>query len=164
MPSSITTVLYNDFIKPKKRMILYVFLIAVFSIATYYAYTTMIAPKFAESFGTDVANDNTRTDQAKIMGFFANWCPHCKTAKPEWEIFTKSMTPDQGGVQYGNSKLIAEAVDCTDGNDPRIQQYKIDGYPTIIIINNGNVVKYEGSVKTDNLKKFATDTLGAPKV
>lgn len=160
MPSSISTVLYNDLIRPYKRFILYVFLIAVFSVATYFAYKSIIQPRlsFYENFGADVANDNNRQDQATIMGFFADWCPHCTKAKPEWATFTAPMskTPQP----YGKYLLQATQVDCTNGNDPRIQQYGVDGYPTVLIIKDGKPVKYEGSVNTENLTKFVTATLG----
>jgi hypothetical protein len=161
MPASITAVLYNDLIKPYKRIILYVFLIAVFSVATYFAYKTIIQPRlsFYENFGADVANDNNRMNQATIMGFFADWCPHCTKAKPEWATFTAPMAKD--AQPFGKYLLKATQVDCTDGNDPRIQQYNVNGYPTVLIIKDGQTVKYEGPVKASNLTSFVNDTLGA---
>lgn len=158
MPN-ITTVLYNDFIKPRKRMILYVFLIVVFSIATYYAYVSVVKPKLGmyENFGADISNENNREAEAKIMGFFADWCPHCKTAKPEWATFCAPMS-DKKSVKYGKYKVSADTVDCSNGNDPRIQQYNVNGYPTVIILKDGDTVKYEGKITADNLEKFIKDT------
>jgi thioredoxin-like negative regulator of GroEL len=155
--------LYNDLIRPYKRFILYTFLIAVFSVATYFAYVSIIQPRlsFYENFGADVANDNNRQDQATIMGFFADWCPHCTKAKPEWATFTSPMA--NGAVPYGKYLLQAVQVDCTDGNDPRIQKYSVNGYPTVIIIKDGQTIRFEGPVKADNLKSFVTDTLGKAK-
>lgn len=156
----ISTVLYNDFIRPHKRLILYVFLVAVFSAATYFAYVSLAKPRMAfyENFGADVSNDNNRQDQATIMAFFADWCPHCKNAKPDWTTFSSGLSADK---PYGGKYLLkADTVDCTDGNDPRIQQYSIDGYPSVIIIKNNDVVRYKGKVTEDNLTKFVTDTLG----
>jgi thiol-disulfide isomerase/thioredoxin len=159
MPS-IAAVLYNDFIKPRNRMILYIFLIVVFSVASYYAYTSMVKPRLAfyENFGADVSNDNNRQDQATIMGFFADWCPYCKKATPDWNEFTKPLSDDKTAT-YGRYVLRAETVDCSDGNDPRIQKYAVDGYPTVIIIKDGQATRFKGKISTDGLKQFATDTL-----
>ena len=158
----ITTVLYNDFIKPRKRMILYVFLIVVFSIATYYAYVSIVKPRVGmyENFGTEISNDNNRTAEGKIMGFFADWCPHCKTAKPQWATFCAPMTENKS-KKFGKYEVSADTVDCSDGNDPRIQKYSVDGYPTVIIIKDGETVKYEGKITTDNLEKFVKDTFSS---
>lgn len=157
----IATVLYNDFIRPRKRMILYVFLIAVFSAATYFAYVSLAKPRMAfyENFGADVPNDNSRQGEATIMGFFADWCPHCKTAKPDWSTFSS----ENSNKPFGKYLLKAEQVDCSDGNDPRIQQYTINGYPSVIIIKDKEVIRYEGKVTADNLKQFVTSTLGKPE-
>jgi thiol-disulfide isomerase/thioredoxin len=157
----IATVLYNDFIRPRKRMILYVFLVVVFSAASYFAYVNLVKPRMAfyENFGADVSNDNNRQDQAVIMGFFADWCPYCKKAMPDWTTF---IGPSKDPVPYGKYLLTAESVDCTDGNDPRIQKYSINGYPTVIIIKGGEVVRYEGKITADNLTQFVTSTLGSP--
>jgi len=158
----ITTILYNDFIKPRKRSILYIFLIAVFSIASYYAYVSIVKPKMRmhENFGADISNDNNRPDDAKIMGFFADWCPHCKNAKPAWAKVCAPMSDDKS-KKLGRYKLSSETVDCSDGNDPRIQQYNINGYPTVIIVKDGDIVKYEGKITEDNLEKFIADTFSS---
>ena len=67
----IATVLYNDILRPRKRLILYVFLIVVFSLATYFAIQTLVKPRMAfyENFGSDISNDNSREQQATIMAF-----------------------------------------------------------------------------------------------
>ena len=155
----IATVLYNDYIRPRKRMILYVFLVAVFSAATYYAYVSLVKPRMAfyENFGADVSNDNNRTDDATILAFLADWCPHCNNAKPEWHTFESVNKTNNA---FGKYKLNVETVDCTDGNDPRIQQYSINGYPTVILIKEKEVVRYDGKVTADNLNQFVTSILG----
>lgn len=157
----IATVLYNDFIRPRKRMILYVFLIAVFSAATYFAYVSLAKPTMAfyENFGADVPNDNNRQGEATILGFFADWCPHCKTAKPDWASFSSELSDKP----YGKYVLKSDMVDCTDGNDPRIQQYSINGYPSVIIIKDKEVIRYDGKVTASNLNQFVESTLGKPE-
>jgi thiol-disulfide isomerase/thioredoxin len=156
----IATDLYNDLIKPRKRLILYVFLVAVFSVATYFAYTTLVKPRMAfyENFGADISNDNGRPSEATLMGFFANWCPHCKTAAPVWNSFTDGMKAQPTGKYL----LTAETVDSTDGSDARIQQYAVNGYPTVLIVKDGGqVVRFEGKITPEALKSFVTTTLPA---
>lgn len=154
----IATDLYNDLVKPRKRMILYVFLIAVFSTATYFAYTALVKPRLAfyENFGADISNDNDRPSEANLLGFFADWCPHCKTATPVWNSFTDGMKEQPTGKYL----LTATTVDSSDGSDSRIQQYAINGYPTVILVKDGGqIVRFEGKITKDSLSSFVTSSL-----
>ena len=51
-------------------------------------------------------------------------------------------------------KVIPEAVDCTDGENRLIQEYNIDGYPTVILIKDGKRVNFSGRITEENLQQF----------
>ena len=56
-----------------------------------YVYPTLDNSKFSgnKEFiekGSD-SNSSSATKEAEILFFYADWCPHCKQAKPEWESF-----------------------------------------------------------------------------
>jgi thiol-disulfide isomerase/thioredoxin len=163
MPSSIVTQLYNDLVKPYRNQILFLFLGVVFATASYFAYIRFAKPvaKYSENFGSDISNDNDRRKGAKIIFFFADWCPHCTKAKPQWEKFV----PKIDSAVYGKYVVQANNVDCTDGTNSMIQQYNIDGYPTVLIVkdDDSTPVKFSGSITTDALKSFVTTALGEPE-
>ena len=47
---------------------------------------------------------------AEIMFFYANWCPHCKAAKPHW----KEVTDEYEGKEVNGYNLVFTEVDCTE--------------------------------------------------
>ena len=78
------------------RTLLYVVVFALFIAVGHWTYTNYIAPMIS-------ANANQKQGSSKVDGdvdpsdsfddapiaelylFKTDWCPHCKTAKPEWE-------------------------------------------------------------------------------
>lgn len=66
--------------------------------------------------------EKTRQEKGKIaVMFYAPWCGHCKTMKPEW---AKASTEMKGTVTMA-------AIDC-DSNPETCQKYKATSYPTVI--------------------------------
>ena len=147
--------LHSDFIKPFEKYITTFILLIIFIIAGYYGFRWFIKPTIENLGSEDIANDNRRISDAKIMFFSADWCPHCTRAKPEWEKFNNEFN----NKEMGFYKIMTENVDCTEGNDPRIQEYSIDGYPTVILIKDGNRVDYDAKINYDNLNRFVTQFL-----
>ena len=152
---AIFKVLHNDFIKPLEKYILTIVISIIFIIAGYYGYKWFIQPTIENLGSEDIANDNRRISDSKIMFFYADWCPHCTKAKPEWAKFKNEFA----NKELGFYKILPIQVDCTEGNDERIQQYSIDGYPTIILEKDGKRVDYDAKITYDNLKEFASQFL-----
>lgn len=91
------------------------------------------------------------------MFFFADWCPHCTKATPEWTLFQESIEKKP----VGNTAVKCVKVDCSSGEDSRIQTYGIQGYPSVILVANGEApVKFDGRVTNDGLQKFVKEVLG----
>lgn len=91
--------------------------------------------------------------QAEIMLFSVDWCPHCKTAKPEWE---QVKTEFDGKVVNGK-KVQFTYVNCTN-ESPEIEKlmntYQIKGYPTIKLIKEGQVIDFEAKPTKSTLTQF----------
>lgn len=149
MAPGIFSLLYKDFIKPLEKHLVTLFVLLIFVVAGYYGYN-MFARSTIENLSTDMANNNRRISEAKIMFFSADWCPHCKKAKPEWERFTSNYN----NKEIGFYKIITESVDCTDGENPLIQEYSIDGYPTVILVKDGKNINFSGRITEENLQQF----------
>jgi thiol-disulfide isomerase/thioredoxin len=71
----------------------------------------------------------------ELILFHMNDCGHCKTLMPEWEKF----------VDENSTNIATRSVELND--DPSlVKKYKIDGFPTIILIGKGGkkLDTYEG--------------------
>jgi len=156
----IINTLYVDLIKPFKRHVLVITLVVIFALASYYAYKWFAKSKFegltiGGNVGSDVSNYNNRTQEAEIYMFSADWCPHCKKAKPEWEKFKQSFD----NKTVGNYTVKVIDVDCTDGNSPLIQQYNVNGYPTVIMKKDGDNISFDSKITNDTLTQFVNSVL-----
>lgn len=155
MTNNILNVLYGDYIKPFQRPIVMLILFIIFSIAGYYGYLMYVKSTIENLQSENIANANRRISDVYIKSFFADWCPHCKKAKPEWEKFAS----EYDGKEMGYYKIHCETVDCTDGDNRQIQEYSIDGYPTVLMTKNNERVNYDARITEDNLKQFVEDYL-----
>ena len=90
-----------------------------------------------------------------VVLYYAEWCGHCKTMKPEWNKFISNMK--------SNKRL-----NIADVNSDYIHDLKhkptIDGFPTIKMYNNGNeVAKFDGERVSDHIGKFAMSNSSTTK-
>jgi thiol-disulfide isomerase/thioredoxin len=69
----------------------------------------------------------------KVSLYYADWCGHCQTFKPTWEILKKDL--EHNGIEHEEFESENKQV-MKDNN--------IGGYPTIKITHNNNVEDYNG--------------------
>lgn len=155
MSNNIVSILQNDYVKPYQTHIMVFIVIIIFVVAGMFAYNWYIRPTIENLNEQDLSNANTRSGESQLYFFYADWCPHCKRAKPEWEKIVKNYD----NKDFGKYKLKTIEVDCSEGDNPLIQQYGIDGYPTIIMVNNNKRINYDAKIMYDNLDKFISDLL-----
>lgn len=154
--TSIVEILYENYLQPYKHQLLFFFIFILFVVIGYYSYKWFAKPVIENQETKNMANYNGRLSEARLMLFTADWCPHCKKAKPEWENFTKT----NDGMEIGNYKIVTESVDCTEGDDPRIQQYGIDGYPTLILVKDQDQrINFDAKITEDNMNGFINNAL-----
>jgi thiol-disulfide isomerase/thioredoxin len=142
-------------ISPYSTYILIVILIVIFLLAATYVYNTYYKKemtKMDNKFG-DVANANKRSHEVIIYFFNVDWCPHCKTAKPEWEKFSKLYNGKEKG------EYIIKCVDynCTDENaevTKIINKYNIESYPTIKMLKDNQVIEFDSKITEYTLEQF----------
>ena len=109
----------------------------------------------------DVANSNPNGRLITVYMFHVDWCPHCKKAMPEWDLFSDHYnTTSLNGYQ-----IECRDVDCTNTDDPvvkrLIEKYELKQYPTIIGVmpdskGKDTRVDYDAKVKKQYLDKFLT--------
>jgi len=91
--------------------------------------------------------------EAEIILFYVDWCPHCKTAKPVWDKL-KSEYQDQ--VIKGKRVIFTE-INCTNESpdvEEMINKYNIQGYPTIKMLKDGQVIEFDAKPTYTNLEQF----------
>lgn len=76
--------------------------------------------------------------------YYVDWCPHCKTVKPEW----KKLESDSELKHININK-----INCED-NESIAKEKNIEGFPTILLNNNGKEVAYNGAREYTDFKKF----------
>jgi len=90
---------------------------------------------------------------AVIRMFKVDWCPHCKKALPEFQAVQDQY---DGKVANGH-KLSLVVVDGEDpANEALVNDFKIQGYPTVVLTKNGKNIEYDAKVDQPTLQKFIT--------
>lgn len=151
--STIASVLYRDYIRPYQRGILIFALVVIFVLAGYFAYKTMAKSYVDGSGSSDISNYNKQEKEATIYFFYADWCPHCKTAKPEWAKFTNNYN----GKSMNDYTLVCSSVNCTEEtseNAQIIQKYSIDSYPTVKMLKDGSIIEFDSKISESSLEQF----------
>lgn len=89
----------------------------------------------------------TQVDSSKIpvvLDFWASWCAPCQVYSPVVEEVSHAF----------KNKMAFYKVDVSDNaNEQRVKGYAIESIPTILVIENGQVVeRWEGMFKPNDLK------------
>lgn len=129
--------------------ILFIFAFVFFVILAIYYYYYHYVPRF--NITENYENKSTKT--AEIMFFYTDWCPHCKVAKPVWS----EIESEYENKTINGYKLIFTPVNCTNETpevDEMLNKYKIEGYPTIKLLKDDQIIEYDAKVNKDTMKQF----------
>jgi thiol-disulfide isomerase/thioredoxin len=145
--------IYQRFIMPNQTLILITLFAVLVGVIAYYSFMKWGSIK-NEQKTTDMPLGGNLT----IYFFHVDWCPHCKTAAPEWNAF-KDEYNDKTVKGF---KITCVDMDCTDDSSPEIKalmdKYKIESFPTVkgVLENEGKskIMSYEAKVNKKNLEKF----------
>jgi len=95
---------------------------------------------------------------AELLFFFADWCPHCKTAKPIWNDLKSEY---QNKTINGYTILFTE-INCSEETaevEKMMNQYNVEGYPTIKLVKDGQVIEYDAKPSKETLTQFLNTVL-----
>ena len=117
--------------KPKNipRLILILVILAVL----YYFYTTYLIEGMdnAELSPSDLSEILNNKNGKNMLLVYADWCGHCKTLKPIWGEASSEMNKD-------SQKMFMVNCGGDSADEKKIMKdYSVDGFPTILIFNNG---------------------------
>ena len=92
----------------------------------------------------------------KFTMYYADWCGHCKTAKPGFESLKSS-----GPVMVNGKKCEFQMV-SPEKEPEKAKGKPVRGFPTFLLESpDGQIVEYKGSRDSDAYLKFINDTLGS---
>jgi thiol-disulfide isomerase/thioredoxin len=140
--------------------ILFAVILLIIGVAIYIYYVKpMTKPNSmntSEVYNTSSTNGNT--NQAELIMFYADWCPHCKSAKPEWNNVKSQYN---GKVINGYTVTFTE-VNCTT-ETPQTQQlmdqYKVEGFPTIKSVKGNQVIDFDAKPTSQSITQFLNSVL-----
>lgn len=93
-------------------------------------------------------------DSKSLIICKAEWCGHCKTAKPEFDKLSSSpIILDDG------STVNVKVLDA-DSDKSEIAKYKVKGFPTVLFDNNGEINEYPGPRTYDSIVEFIKSHTG----
>lgn len=143
------------YITPYSTYIIAFIVFIIFIIAAKYAYDTYYVKQKNDKNAVfkDVANANRQSTDVMIYFFNVDWCPHCKKAKPEWDKFKNKMN----GKEVNGYKLNCVDMNCTE-ETPEItrviNEYHIEGYPTVKMLKDGEQFDFDSKITTESLEVF----------
>ena len=142
------------------RNIMIFILIIVLIIIAYYIYKSQTSKSVAYRENASPGQGQNGSDsgsgsgkEAELMLFYVDWCPHCKTAKPEWE----QVKTEYEGKTVNGYNIIFTEVNCTNETpdvEKMVNTYKIEGYPTIKLLKDGQIVEFDAKPTKSNLEQF----------
>jgi thiol-disulfide isomerase/thioredoxin len=147
-----------------KSIVIIVLILIVTVFICYYVYIKFFSPKIAELYKPNNeqvpkwGNSKSSSNEAELYFFYANWCPYCKSAKPEWEKVKKEYE----NKTINGYKVIFIDVDCSTPNNETnklMDNYNIEGFPTIKLNKNGSQINYDAKVTYTHLTDFLKTAL-----
>ena len=152
--ANFTDVLYNSYIRNNQRSLLLIILLIIFTLVAYYSYVWYAQNAINPKKTDDIANANRRDKNAEMYFFSVDWCPHCKTAKPEWTKFVQ----DYDGKVVNGFVIKCNTINATNDEDTKIstllQKFGVDHYPTLKMVVDGKIVEFQGKIMEASLVKF----------
>ena len=154
-----------------KKFVIIIVLIAIFIGAAIFVYNKYVAPKLNPTFvenreftNSDNLKDNTN---ATIFFIYATWCPHSKKVIKHWEklkkkydykVIKRPVNPETNVtltcIEYDGDKQEDEIEEFS-----KLYNKKIEGYPTIILVKENEVIEFEAEPTYENLNEFIRTTL-----
>jgi len=145
-----------------KKFVIIIVLIAIFIGAAIFVYNKFVAPKLNPKFveNREFTDKPPKSSDATLYFIYATWCPHSKKVIKHWEKLK---------AQYDGKVVKEYAVNFIeydgDKQENLIEEFsklynkKIEGYPTIILIKNNEVIEFEAEPSLENLNEFIKTTL-----
>lgn len=136
--------------------------IVVFSIIAALYYFYYIYPKSSVKYQPNsehmLAGSGGDGHTAELLFFFAEWCPHCKTAKPIWN----DLKSEYENKTINGYHVVFTEINCSEETaevEKMMNQYNVEGYPTIKLLKDGQIIEYDAKPSKETLTQFLNTVL-----
>ena len=155
--SALKSIIFN------KKFIIILFVATVFLAVAFYVYNTYISPQMDPDYVPNREFTDKAEDKLSDLYFFtADWCPYSKKAKPIWDKLKKQYD----GKSINNTHLRFIEMDG-EKNEKEMENFenkflngkKIEGFPSIYMVKNDQVIEYEAKPNYEILKQFIESVL-----
>ena len=105
-----------------------------------------------------IPKDTNSNKTATMMLFYVDWCPYCKTAKPEWD----ELKTEYEGKSINGYNLVFVENNCTNETaevTEMIEKYNIEGYPTIKLLKDNQIIEYDAKPTKTTMVQFLNTVL-----
>jgi len=137
-------------------IIMYVMIVVFLILIGYFTYKQFMTNT---SYKPNRENmNNSSNKEAELILFYVDWCPHCKTAKPEWE----KLKTEYESKQINGYNIVFTEYNCTNETaeiEQLMNQYKIEGYPTIKLLKDNQIIEYDAKPSKATLEQFLNTVL-----
>ena len=137
--------------------VLVIILILLFSLIGGFYYYYYVKPSSSSSSAKYYPNrekDPSGTGKtAEVLFFYADWCPHCKTAKPIWN----DVKSEYENKTINGYRVVFTEINCSEESgesEQMMNKYNVEGYPTIKLLKDGQVIEYDAKPNKDTLEQF----------
>jgi thiol-disulfide isomerase/thioredoxin len=106
----------------------------------------------------NIPQDEDSNKTATMMLFYVNWCPHCKTAKPEWD----DLKAEYDGKSINGYTVTFVEYNCTTESaevNSLMDKYNIEGYPTIKLLKDNQIIEYDAKPTKSTMEQFLNTVL-----
>lgn len=87
-------------------------------------------------------NNETFSERPTIYFFYADWCPHCKTAKPKIKEF-----------KANNSNVNVKEVNCEKEKE-LARKFNVRAYPTVYLVKGEEKIELNEGISVKSLNNL----------
>ena len=167
--SAILNTVKNMFSNTKILIILAVTGLLIY--LAFWVYTKYVAPKINptyqdnKEFVSDESGESgeNTVHESSIYMFYTDWCPHCKAAMKDGSPW-KTIKNEYDGKKYNGVKMNFVEING-EKEEGDLQSFEsnhnvqIDGFPTIYLVKENNVIEFASDITTENLTNFLDSAL-----
>jgi thiol-disulfide isomerase/thioredoxin len=128
-------------------------------VISYFVWNNYISSKINHDSNREHNEQEKNSNKvANLMLFYVDWCPHCKTAKPEWN----ELKEQYDGQNINGYTIVFEEYNCTEESseiEELVNKFNIDGYPTIKLIKDNQVIEYDAKPTKSTMEQFLMTVL-----
>jgi thiol-disulfide isomerase/thioredoxin len=159
--SSALTSISSTLSANSKNIIIALVVVAVIGGILYYVIKNDMIPGLNKFFnnaqGVTAAPDGIGATDDKVAQLFlfkVDWCPHCKKAKPVFDEVEKQLN----GSPIKGYTVTFKTIDC-EAEPDMADKFKIEGYPTVKLVKDGQVIEYDAKPEKDKIMEFLKTVL-----